>query len=124
MVAWDAAKMLGMRKPSSAARVKWTRIVAEQRRSGLPVKRFCEARGIPASSVFAWKRKLADAGEAEAAVFVEAKVKGVDDDHRGSVGGIAIELARGRRVLVGRGFDRQLLRDVIETLEAGAGGEA
>jgi hypothetical protein len=85
----------------------------------LSVKRFCEERGIPASSLFAWKRKLADAGEGGAGVFVEAKVEGVDEEHGGGggVGGIAIELAHGRRLIVGRGFDRRLLLEVIEALE-------
>lgn len=78
------------------------------------MKRFCEERGIPASSLFGWKRKLAGAGEGGAAAFVEAKVEGIDDEQRG----VAIEVRCGRRVTVARGFDRQLLLEVIEALEA------
>ena len=113
--------MWGMSR-SIAAREKWSRIIVAQRSSGVSVKRFCEERGIPASSVFAWKRKLADAGEGgptTTAVFVEAKVGGVDD---GRGGGVMIEVVGGRRVLVGRGFDRQLLLEVIEALEPAGGG--
>lgn len=118
--------MLGMHKSETAV-AKWSRIIAAQRSSGLSVTRFCEERGIAASSFFAWKRRLA--GAAPARAFVEATVLGVDDGHRlpgeeggvGTVGGVAIELSRGRRVLVGRGFDRQLLLEVIEAIEAGAG---
>lgn len=130
--------MPGMNR-SGTARARWARIIAEQRASGMTVARFCEARGIASSSFFPWKRRLAQGaqaggvGSSTTAVFVEAKVPAAsapadapdaEGDRRGGVGGIAIELVRGRRVLVGRGFDRQLLRDVIEALEAGAGGEA
>ena len=107
---------------SAAARAKWMGIIAEQRRSGLSMQRFCEVRGIPSSSVFAWKRKLADAGAGGAAAFVEAKFKSVDDEPGRGGGGIAIELAQGRRLIVGRGFDRLVLLEVIEALESVAGG--
>lgn len=79
---------------------------------------FCRGRGIWASSFFAWKRKLGKSDTRAPASggpdFVEAIVEGNDG---GPCGGITIDLVSGRRVTVGRGFDRQLLLDVIETLE-------
>lgn len=36
----------------------------------------------------------------------------------GGAGGVAVELACGRRIIVQRGFDAHLLRAVIETLES------
>ena len=112
--------MLGMSR-STAAKAKWKRIIAEQQGSGLSAARFCAERGLWASSLFAWKRKLADAqkgGPTTTGAFVEARVRGVDGE---DCGGVTIELASGRRLIVGRGFDRQLLLEVIDALEeAGA----
>ncbi len=65
---------------------------------------------------------------APARAFVEARVGGGggDDVHRrgGLVGfgGVAVEVAGGRRVVVNRGFDRELLLEVIEALEPAGGG--
>lgn len=50
--------MSGMNR-SGSVRAKWTRIIAEQRSRGVSVAGFCEARGISASSMFAWTQKLA-----------------------------------------------------------------
>jgi transposase-like protein len=104
---------------SGSAREKWTRIIREQRASGLSVAAFCAERGIPASSLFAWRRRLAGAGDAtpSGSAFVEAKVRGAQDSRDG---GVTIELACGRRVTVTRGFDRQLLLEVLDALESGA----
>lgn len=75
---------------------------------------FCARRSIPASSLFAWRRRLAGM----APVFVEAKVRGVDDEHGG---GVTVRLGCGRCVAVSRGFDRLVLLEVIEALESGGG---
>jgi hypothetical protein len=115
--------MRGMNKASMAAREKWSRIVESQQRSGMSVARFCDERGLWASSFFAWRRKLGGkVGAAErmplASEFVEAKVRGVDDVHGG---GVTIELVGGQRILVGAGFDRRVLQDVIEVLQLAGG---
>jgi hypothetical protein len=107
--------MSGMNR-SEAAREKWSRIIAAQRRSGMSVARFCDRRGIPASSLFVWKRRLADLiGAPPVSDFVEARVRGVG----GAGGGVTVELAGGRRIIVGGGFDRRLLLEVIDALESG-----
>jgi hypothetical protein len=49
--------MSGMTR-SERAWAKWRGLVEAQEASGLSVLRFCEERGIPASSLFAWRRKL------------------------------------------------------------------
>ena len=43
------------------AEARWRRLVEDQRVSGLPVSVFCRERGIPQSSLFAWRRRLAAA---------------------------------------------------------------
>jgi hypothetical protein len=110
--------MSGMSR-SETARERWSRIIREQRESGESVGVFCARRSIPASSLFAWKRRLAEAIAAPpSSGFVEASVRGAD----GVGAGVTVELAGGRRIMVGGGFDRRLLLDVIEALESGTGG--
>jgi transposase-like protein len=108
---------------SGTAREKWTRIIHEQQASGETVAAFCAGRGIAESLFYPWKRRLAGRGGVRPGppplrAFVEAKIDQVE-----AVGGagVAIELGRGRRVTVARGFDRRLLLEVIETLESSTG---
>ncbi len=98
-----------------AAVEKWSRIIEEQRASGLTVARFCAERRIPASSFFPWRKRLG--GKPASPAFVEAKVRDPTDG-----GGVAIELPAGRRVIVSRGFDHDLLLEVIAALGPGADG--
>ena len=102
---------------TESARERWTRIIGEQRASGLTVAAFCARRGIPVSTFSPWKRELGGArhGPPPGPVFVEATVRGVSDGR----GGVTIQVG-GRRVTVTRGFDRGLLLEVLEALEAGA----
>src|SRR5688500_16196266 len=105
---------------SESARDKWARIIDEQQRSELAVSAFCRQRSVPASSFFAWRRKLA---ECRARKFVEVAVAQRVDDASDATdgeraGGVTIELGSGlRRVTVTRPFDRELLLNVIDTLE-------
>jgi hypothetical protein len=120
---------------SEAAWSKWAGLIEEQGASGWSAGRFCAERGVPTSSFFAWKRKIRErAGGSLAprssAAFVEAKVRDAAEGPHGvggmpgvrdvgANGGVAIELPRGARIIVERGFDRELLREVIGVLEAG-----
>jgi hypothetical protein len=70
---------------------------------------------LPASSFFAWKRKLGPSPAASA--FVEATVTDVPTARPAAA--IEIRLRGRRRVRVGRrGFDRALLAEVVAALEA------
>jgi hypothetical protein len=107
---------------AETAREKWSRIIREQQSSGLTIAAFCAGRGVAVSSFYPWKRRLASAGDG-AAAFVEARVVGGAGERRGP-GLVAIELACGRRIVVARGFDPELLLEVIEALESDARGAA
>ena len=107
-----------------SARARWSRLIDEQRSSGLPAAVFCRERSLPVSSYYGWRRKLS--GGAAVPGFIAARV--VDDRDAGdqTLGegepgsrsvGVRIELAGGRQVLVTCGFDRRLLLEVIEVLE-------
>jgi hypothetical protein len=128
--------MTGMDRSNRSERAwaKWRGLVEEQRASGLSVHRFCQARGIPASSLFAWRRKLrgertrAQTGPAMGLAasspergtgrraFVEAVLRGDPGAARGG-SGVMVELGRGRRIVLERGFDRRVLLEVIAALE-------
>jgi transposase-like protein len=80
----------------------------------MSVAEFCRRNGVAASSLFAWKRRLSVADKDPA--FVEAKIAPALPA-TSAVSVMEIRLRHGRRVLVGRGFDRDLLAEVIAVLE-------
>jgi hypothetical protein len=75
----------------------------------LSIVRFCRENQIVYSPFYAWKRRLA--GPARA--FVEAKLIAP----RSCEGKVQIRLRNGRRLIVGRGFDRDLLAEVVCAVE-------
>ena len=97
---------------------KWRELVERQRCGGMSVAAFCAGRGVAVSTLYRWRRRLAAGSE-----FVEAKVAGAPAGTR-SAGVIEVRLRGGRRLLVRReGFDRELLADVVATLESLGRGE-
>ena len=97
------------------ASTRWRKLLEDQRASGLPVSAFCRERGIAASSLFAWRRRLAGGEQA----FKPVKI--APEPAHGGDAAIELYLPGARRLVVRRGFDRQLLVDVIHALEAAAG---
>ena len=107
-----------MSELASPAWYKWRDLIERQRASGLSVAGFCRRDGVAASSFFAWKRKLGSSPATPA--FVEATVAGTrppPTPAARSAGRIEVRLRGGRRVRVGRGFDRDLLAEVVVALE-------
>lgn len=95
----------------SEAEQRWREIVQRQRASGSTVAAFCRDNHIATSSFFAWKRKLLGGSPA---AFVEATVVGTPP---ASAAWIEVRLRGGRRLRLGRGFDRGLLAEVVAALE-------
>jgi hypothetical protein len=52
----------------------WRKVVAEQRRSRLTVRAFCESRGLTESSFYAWRAELARRDQLQRAVLDAARV--------------------------------------------------
>jgi hypothetical protein len=100
---------------------EWRGLVVEQEQSGQSVAAFCRERGVPASQMFVWRRRL---GEAEVAKFVSVEVTPCGETKRPVpvLGGGAIEvrLRGGRSVMVEPGFDAHHLRVLLAALEAEA----
>jgi transposase-like protein len=113
---------------AGSAEARWRAVVDAQRASGMTVKAFCAARGIAASSLFAWRRRLASAISPSTTepTFVEVSTPACSSppcsSPHPSSASIELELrAGGRRVLIlRRGFDPALLRDALAALEAEA----
>lgn len=100
-----------------SAQTKWQRIIKQQQVSGLTVTAFCRREVVPVSSFYAWKQRLAGRLRGPAA-FVA--VKTIDDAGGDGDGGIELRLARGWRVILRRGFDHAVLREVLDVLEGQA----
>jgi transposase len=104
-----------MSETESSLSHKWRDLICRQRAGGLSVAAFCRRNGVAGSSFFAWKRKIGSLPAAPA--FVEATVVATPPAGR-PAGSVEVRLRGGRRVRVCRGFDRDLLAEVIAVLEA------
>jgi transposase-like protein len=105
-----------MRVRGAEAEAKWRGLISAQGESGKSVAAFCRERGVPASQMFSWKKRLRDRA---ALGFVKVTVKPVQELVR-PAGSSAIEvrLIRGRSVVVEPGFDAHHLRELLSVLEA------
>lgn len=122
-----------MSKPESPAWRKWRQIIERQQASGNSIAAFCRSNRLPSSSFFAWKRRLAASAaggsaalpaQAPATVPVAAPAHGLQGFVEATVphlrcaaATIQVRLRGGRRLLVGRGFDRDLLTEVVAFFE-------
>ena len=106
-------------KEDAAAR--WRKLIEQQRQSELSVSAYCRERGVSAASFFAWRRRLA--GVAGVAGFKAVKLRSPRPGApRGEVrcaGDRDCVCRAGKhRLMVRRGFDRDLLIELIGALEA------
>ncbi len=90
----------------------WREQVAQQERSGLSVKQFCEAQKIAEQSFYVWRKRLQKQPPMRFAL-----VEGIGGN-RQSAGDAGLELvmARGERLRISSGVDTALLRTVLEVL--------
>jgi transposase len=98
----------------TTAESRWREVLGRQRSSGLSVAAFCRRHGIAAASLYAWRRRLSVAAPGRA--FVDAKLTDVPAP-ADAAGLVEVCLRGGRRVRVGRGFDPDLLKELVATLE-------
>ena len=97
------------------AATRWRKLIEQQRESGLPVSAYCRERGLSAASMFAWRRRLSRGAEMFKPVkIVSSSIRSASEK---SDSAIELCLPGGGHLMVRRGFDRQLLLDVIDALE-------
>jgi hypothetical protein len=112
-----------MSEAHRANRDKWQQIIDDQRASGRTVALFCRDRQIGQASFFAWRRRLSSRQASPPPRFVEvthaeALAKGNPSLPSAPADVAAIEVdLHGRRLLVRRGFDHDLLIELVQTLE-------
>ena len=107
-----------MNKSQHPGREEWRQIIDGQRPSGLTVVAYCRDHGITDGAFYAWKRRLRSPAKPKRLpqpAFVE-----VSPPRAETAGTIEILLPGERRLRMWRGFDRDLLIDLIRTLEATA----
>ena len=62
----DSEQAAGRRRRPKRGAEHWRGVIDQLDASGLSVADFCAAEGVPAPSVYHWRRKLRDRAEAEA----------------------------------------------------------
>jgi len=105
-----------MNKPQHPGPEEWRQIIDGQQSSGLTVAAYCLDRGITQGSFCTWKRRLrspAKSNRLPKPAFVE-----VTPPRAGTAGTIEVCLRGERHLRATRGFDRELLIELIRTLES------
>jgi hypothetical protein len=105
-----------MNKSQLPGAEEWRQIIDGQRPSGQTVAAYCRDRGIKDSAFYAWKRRLrspAKRNRFSKPAFIEVKPSSLS-----ATEAIEICLHGERRLLVRRGFDRDLLLEVVRTVES------
>ena len=105
-----------MNKSQLPSAEEWRQIVGGQASSGLTVAAYCLERGITQGSFYTWKRRLRQPAKRKRTskpAFVE-----VSPPREETAGTFEICLRGERRLLARRGFDRDLLIELIRTLES------
>ena len=94
-------------------------IAREFKNSGLNRSQFCRRQGLTMGVLSRYLRRLqvsCGSGESDRLVAVELAGQKLSADCAGSCG-LAVVLAKGRRIAVSAGFDASTLRRVVQVLE-------
>ena len=92
----------------------WRERLAEQGRSGLTVKQFCQERGLTQCSFYAWRKRLREQGPVRFVLVERGRVQ----QEPAATGGLELLLATGERLRIGAGVDGATLRLVLDALRA------
>jgi hypothetical protein len=90
----------------------WREQVAQQERSGLSVKQFCETQRITEQSFYVWRKRLRE----QAPIKFALVQTGPAECRSAAEGGLELVLTRGERLRISSGVDAALLRTVLEVL--------
>src|SRR5947209_18216257 len=93
----------------------WREQVAQQERSGVTVKQYCEKHGIAEQSFYVWRERL----RKEPTVRVALVETTPPEPELASDAGLELILSQGERVRIGRGADLAPLRRVVGALGGG-----
>jgi hypothetical protein len=101
------------------SRAEAEELAAEYETSGLTREEFCRTHGLSLASLARYrKRRQAQGAVAGASRWVAVEIGDPCPAREGSAGsGLAIGLANGRRIEIGRSFDANTLVQLLELLE-------
>jgi len=94
---------------------QWRERIAEQERSGVSVRRFCQAQGIGEHLFYYWRRRLREQQPPMRFALVE---RGPARQELASEASLELILASGERLRIGAGVDAITLRMVLTALRA------
>jgi transposase-like protein len=98
-------------------REKWRQIIDDQRACGQAIAAFCRDHQIGQASFFAWRRRLSARQDSPLPPrFIEVTPP-MDRQAVADAPAIEVGLSGRCRLLVRRGFDHDLLIELIQTLE-------
>ena len=98
-----------------AARAEyWRELIAEQKRSGVSVQRFCEDRGLTEQSFYVWRKRLKKEPPMQFAL-VQTGLTGHAGERDAA---FEVVLRTGERLRIGAGVNVAALRLVLEALRA------
>jgi hypothetical protein len=105
----------GMKIDEAEAEAKWFGLIKEQEQSRQSVASFCRERGVRASQLYAWKKRIRErTGSGFVEVRSGAEQAGVGFRRNGA---IEVRLQGGRGLLVEPGFDPEHLQALLTVLE-------
>jgi transposase-like protein len=107
-----------MNKSQRRGPEEWRQIIDRQQTGGMTVARYCRDRGITECSFYNWKKRLRGALPSQPKHLSTPAFVEVTRSNPEKTDTIEILLRDRCRLRVGPGFDRQLLLDLIHTLEA------
>jgi transposase-like protein len=103
--------MNGMVVKESGKEVEWRQRLARFASSGQQVKSFCEAESISTATFYRWRRQLAKAGDATAAVdFIDVGVMPLASETQSMMPCSATSTALEIRLDLGQGLVLSILR--------------
>lgn len=89
----------------------WREAIAEQEQSGLPVREFCQRRGVSEQSFYTWRRRVREKEPVRFALVETDRSKTASEP-------LELVLRSGERLRIGFGVDAATLRTVLEVLRA------
>jgi transposase-like protein len=90
----------------------WRERLAEQARSGLSVKQFCEEHGLTQCSFYAWRKRLRQDGPVRFALVD----RGAAQQQTAAGAGLELVFPTGERLRISGGVDAGTLRLVVAAL--------
>ena len=99
-------------KSAAPRRDYWRERIAEQKRCGLTVGRFCKEQGLTEYSFYAWRKRLQEKGPVRFALVERSGRR----QERTTEAALELVLATGERLRIGTGVDPATLRAVLDVL--------